>query len=103
MNEEAKRRKRDKGDITLVIDNIADRLSAEESKNQHLGTSLQNMGEITATILELTHIGNILDSQDEQDRQTISLWGMHEKDRAMDYKISTHKMRKGKINNVKLS
>ena len=30
-------------------------------------------------MLELTNINNALDSQDEEDRQSISLWGMHDK------------------------
>jgi hypothetical protein len=61
LSDEAKRRRRDKTDLNILIDGVSGRLNAEESKNQNVGKSLQNMGEITATILELSHIGNILD------------------------------------------
>ena len=66
-----------------------------EENKALLEESLQNLGEITGTILELIHIGNILDSQDEEDKQTISLWGMHEKEKSsQDYRKSIDHVRK---------
>jgi hypothetical protein len=61
--------------------------------------SIKNLGEITATILELINIGNMLDSQDEEDRQKISLWGLHEKYRtsaSKDYSKSIDHIRKSR-------
>lgn len=53
-----------------------------EKEVQIYDESLRNLGEITATLLELTNINNYLDSQDEEDRQSISLWGMYEKNKS---------------------
>lgn len=97
LNEEAKRRKRDKTDITLMCETQSQRLTIIESLIEEYSDSLQNLGEVTGTILELLNISNVLDSQDEEDRQSISLWGMYDKpsrSKAKDYSRSIEHIRK---------
>ncbi|CAI2359661.1 unnamed protein product [Moneuplotes crassus] len=80
INEETKRRKRDKSDMSLQVNKNRDDLDKILSKQAGYDISIKNLGEITATVLELLHIGNVLDCQDEEDRQAISLWGFNERE-----------------------
>lgn len=97
FSEEAKRRKRDKTDVIMQIDNFSSRIDQMQAQTAYHSESINNLGEITGTLLELSHIGNLLDSQDEEDRRNISLWGMYEKDRTKDYQKSIDLVRKSNI------
>lgn len=94
---EAKRIKREKNDTILMCEAQNQKIATIELLLEEYDESLKNLGEITGTILELQNINNALDSQDEEDRQSISLWGMYDKpnrSKAKDYSRSIEHIRK---------
>ena len=95
IDEEIKRRIRDKNEQTNEYNSMREKFDKSYVKHNAIEKGLINLGEISAAVIEILTIQSCLDEQDEKDRKSISLWGINQKfpHKTEDYTKSVFKLR----------
>lgn len=76
VNEDHRQRKRDKTDTSIKLKNFSERLLNIEKEIEQMNDSVSNIGDVMNIQLECSKIDHAISLQDDEDRKSISLWGM---------------------------
>ena len=79
VNEESRRRARDKSDQDIINSKLAAKLDDFSSTTKYYETAIDNIRDTTSSVFEILYIQSALDAQDEIDRKSVSLWGYQDK------------------------
>ncbi len=76
IEEEVKRRKRDKSDVMIDVGEIHKELTSDSKDIDEIKLYLKGIGELTNVLAEISQIECALEAQDEEDRKSIALMGI---------------------------